>query len=1434
MSSSRRKKSYNDKLKQFQNRNIFAGIVLVAAVGFSIWLMLAVMAGNTPKIHLSTNYVQYSGTQKEIPFALESCQKLVDSLRSEFRGLKPSEPLEFDSSSTEVKLSKTIDDNDVLIVYFNGHLVKGKDGTTVEYLSAGDYEGSQRRGDFGTLLGGIDESNGKLKILLIDAGRFTRSPVFPGRELNDFQDSLAEAIARNQYELKDNFWIIVSHSPNEFSRVSTPLQSSLFSKAVAASVKHFADSGTNDLSVLDFFLEIRKRTASWSRNLKNNATQTPMLMYPGKGVILQDGESASIQSNIPDDAEKFQWKVAFTDRPDEDSQDGKAKKDEEDATLFKQIQSGEQAAERLLTPFRYDSMPLKTVADLESFLELGERVDISNVNSGPISTYEGKLVEEPDRSRGEIDVDKDKLLRKQETVQKFRRALLGITVLARFQNELKYWEDDEILSSLEEFEFNLPKLDRSIADRELTKAKVAPTEYSLYARAFDDFYRSHIPLLDKVKTKISTESEKELTPTQAEMFGRMSERYLPIIAQFNPAEEEDESTEEQAKTGNTEDSAPAAFVFDFASNESKARFGSLNTKIQDLYDDKTGAFGSKFESQNNDTAFRFLLAARGSEGATAAEGYRGFAVAVPQIEWPPIIPRINSVRLANGATSARVNPTYPVPVKLEIDVQNIENVDLKIAPVGDTKTGRLQYSFEKNGVGKSRGVLFKSLKARETVDIWFTNLSFDESDVTIPFEVTATAKDDATKVFGFEFDVTLTKDADLVLVASREFGKAISNERLLRWGRRDFPEDTRPLMVKSLANIASTFELSVENKSSQVQNLSFELYNIAAGECEVLGIRPDCATGFNTLSGSLFKIKPGNPLPSEFQILGKTKGVLIPAKSDNVSLEFEKVKPEKEDESELLLGLQPVSHCLLLVGTNAKSEKVWFQWIGFQPQMPADVTPNDADDEKLLSPLSSILKGFELADKNKSKKVELERLFKKAWPKDEPVAKLTIVSPKLGQNSPNQPQLFLDGVFSNGNLDPGKVRGSDERMLVMDLFGVPGYRILRQSNIAVVGAKSPDLIGLRVDAVDSGCVCYPATWSLLNFDSSDRRQQTIFMHSDPSLDGDGILDFDFLLPASKRDVLSSEPTEFIVSWKGRREPMVFPNQREHFVQIGENGLEFKSAVSSHRILRIPLSNIADESVLEIKAVRAGQERAIGSWIFKRESFGTKPKLILSENEVTRETLQDVKVTADISQINPFAELSHMELLVNEKPVKKFFKNKFEKSNSKGIYDFNLRDLASSVDFQGDRHSVELVVTDFFGEKLSSGIQTVQVTKPTKKKVIAPKVKPKDIHSIQLKFVDADGKAMAVAKSKIKSIRIKGNAQQINWMVSTENTGEIVAAWKKDGSLKLFNLKEGQSTFIISVAVPGNPKIANSPDEIIQLEKTDKISQEGQIVQIKFK
>jgi hypothetical protein len=914
------------------------------------------------------------------------------------------------------------------------------------------------------------------------------------------------------------------------------------------------------------------------------------------------------------------------------------------------------------------------------------------------------------------------------------------------------------------------------------------------------------------------------------MLGRVANRYLPIIAEFAPKDDISDpadAEDQPAKKVANEPEESIEFALDLnlmkrnASNRADSEFS---------YDQRTGALGNNFESPKNDTDYRFWLAAQGSEEVPR------FDVSVPGIAWKEISPNVD-VQLASGGTSAQVNPAEnSEPVKLKIETKLVDFVDLEVAKVGDKELPPgLVFGF-----GQSSFENTQKVKAGDTVDLWFKDVNFGRyldkigrSSDTFPFEVTANGKGAETETF--RFDVILTRDSALVLSAFRKLSKATSRKPALRWGGA-FASGSKPLMIKSLANMESGFELAIENRTPKARNLTFAIYNIRKDECRVSGVRPDRVDKIQELSGWLMRMDIEKDLPDEFRLVGRTDEFVLPPKSEPMPLVFIAQNATKKEEEESF-GLQEVDHFLLLVGSESGEKKSWYQWIGFQPQMPADRTANTSVGEGVLRPLQDIMRVFETGDKGQQRgKQEVEAILGQVWSKKKgPVAELAVVSSK----TTSRPKLSLQNVFEGEigeKLPPGKIPDFEERLLVMDLFGVPGYRILSQTGDEIGDHPERNLAALRVVTGKTGVICYPATWSFLNFDETGE-SQSLFL-SRPAEGAKGTLNFEFLLPTVDSNPLASNELEYTLIWNGDRKQRMFPNDRKHFFQVGDAGLIFKSEVAAHRLPEIPPDNISDGSVLTLVRKAASPEdedKTIGSWNFKTQSYGDPPKLTLSRSNVVAGNLAEVEVKTDFSKIRQPLDWSTVKLFVDEQKIDQFSQD-FQKRNADGVYSFNLGAIKEVVDFQPRAlpYRVKVAVTDFFGDE-QFAFKSLKVSKPAPQKKIVQKKRPARIKHVLLRLPEQLKKAV---KNEVKSIKVKpssGGEKSIPWYGSGMEDG-FVARWMKNGTIEIYHLvkgaqrfEPGKYTFSINCVID-DPKIDNGSLQL-DLEATADVTANKQEIKM---
>ena len=300
----RRRKAYDQQLQEFQNRNVFAAILFLIALVVAVYVF-AKTWDRESTIHITVKHVIYgredSNNLRIIPFAEESCQKVADS----FGGNLLQSSLDSNEFGLELPDAEQaygnpdVGTNDVHLVYFMGHLDSSEDQDDIFVIrpasdaDKGTSEGQPRVGIKNWLIQ-FANTNAKHKVVFLDAGNWSPTPIFPGREQNRFHKSLNQILKEDRWGLGDNFWIVVSHSENEASLTSTPMRCSLFAKAIEDSVNNLCTDGFDAaLDVTRVFAQIRDRTRAYSRNFADEILQTPQLYKSGVGLIRDATQFAS-------------------------------------------------------------------------------------------------------------------------------------------------------------------------------------------------------------------------------------------------------------------------------------------------------------------------------------------------------------------------------------------------------------------------------------------------------------------------------------------------------------------------------------------------------------------------------------------------------------------------------------------------------------------------------------------------------------------------------------------------------------------------------------------------------------------------------------------------------------------------------------------------------------------------------------------------------------------------------------------------------------------------------------------------------------------------------------------------------------------------------------------------------------------------------------
>ena len=1425
--TSRRKKKYNEQLRTFQNRNVFAVIALLLAVGGAIWLAVSLVPPARPTVYLRTNVIDHSGSQ-EVPLAEESCALILDTFRDRMHEdlLNSEATHELDQKDSRLNLpEEQISDKDVLVVYLNGHLVSQENEAEPVAFLVPEVDRKVPPQDFGKLLKQIGNTDAGLKILLLDAGRFSSSPVYPARKLNEFNSALSKALKQGTWgDLGENLWIIVSHEDHEISRVSTPLKSSLFAKAVSESIEQYAKNDADNISVLDLFQQIRKRTTSWSRNFKSFSTQHPVLMRSGYGRV----ESA--------EPEEIDWPVLF--KPQPEPEEGKKPEPEvryQWTDQFASAQSGELAAEKLLADDRYDALPHETIQQLEGFLELG--LPINSV-SGAANTYRQRLRESREEPEEDVRSDLVRLKEKQRAVVAFRKSVLGMSLFERFQNELRHWEDDSILPLVDPTQpdsIRALKPSGGVADIAITKIEDTPSSYLTFTSKFGDYRREHAVLIERVNSQVR-QSQREsagasLTPTQAEMLGRVSQRYLPLIAGFQPQPVTDPEGETKKRSSSAP--VPKSFGLDMAFVDSTAKFGSKSNRlVADLYSATSGS--TELSRGRNDTSFRFLLAAVGSENLDPLPGV------VPAIEWEKIKPQILLSTESNSAF--RVNPFDLDPIHLQVSANATELVKLSIdfdgeeLPVG---LDAMEFGFDPVKFEKTHAV---SIPASEPVKLYveYSNPAGlqDWIGKEIPFVIRAEGGD--AKAEQISIAVVFIRDPIVQFVAKRKLGSAgkesVMKSSLVRWGARSLPAGWRPLMLKSLGNIESNFTFWLKNNSSAPKSLSFTLYNVVKTPGKV--VRPDCIdkkaieelTRWLASRMERESSTPAVDLPQEyFQPFATADAVTVDSNDEKqVKLRVWIAKGKKLTEESW--KPREVDKGMVLVARDSDGQLAWFQWVGFEPQEAADGTTNLASSgSSLLKLRPDILDVFQADPANDDQTSSTRATLRDLWPapgfsKEAPAARLTSVpvGGGLPKQVTHQNTLTLDSLMNGQELSK-KSDLTEKHLLIVDLFGVPGYRLLSQDGDRITRSFDRDkLAGVRVKpgSLPRQWKCHPQTWSLFGFGdvrSGDLPTKTIFIHKPKTEETkqDVELAFEFLLPRWQGEVLGNTEQNFEIRFNGGRENWSFPNNRQHFIRTREDGISFFTRVSAHR-LRLPSSNFADGNVLTIFDKR--QNKEIAKWQFRTVSTGKSPRISMANRQNS-----NAMVMLDVSQIQPPIDISKVSISVGDisldDPVE--FLSDW-RDGAAGRFRFSWRSLAEALDLKTKPGSyrIQLAAKDFFGKEYRDSAD-MTIKPPPKPKKVEPKKITKRTSFIKLKLVDSDGKAFDI--KSIDSLEV----DQKNVPLQAANV--IVSARVDGKQIKVYGLRLGKHNVRIAVKVQSE-KIANGRDNVA-MEATIDIVSDKQVIPV---
>ncbi|MFK7767230.1 MAG: hypothetical protein AB8B55_08405 [Mariniblastus sp.] len=1434
---SRRQKKYDEKLRSVQKRNLIAGVVFVIAIVGSFFLIRQLLPEAKPVLHVSINSVSHSGT-REIPFAQESCERLQKSFEEQLNcevEIHEVNALESDPRLIEAKIGS----RDVLIVYLNGHLtdgdshpdaiVGGNSGDKTDAGSDDDVywigpESVNVKKPLFDLLEIVENSNARIKVVLLDAGRFSWSPTFPGRKTNRFQSRLEAKL--KEWKLDSDFWVITSHSDAEISNVSTPLKSSLFVAAIEETLKALKKDRLIDLEVPRFYDEIRQRTASYSTNFEGKSLQNPILMKAGVGRV----EPSEVSETNP---MVVSWKGIF-DIADPAAEVPPPK--EYDWEVFSD--KADTFSNWLLDGSNFSAIPHRTIEKVETFLELGnDNSDWAGPSQQAIEQYETEIEITRDRRRNTLvpnDFNAEKLLSKQDQIARFHRMLLGFSVWSRFRNQMRFW-DDNAFDNVRDFPEGLSSA-VAITDLELQESNSTFPAVPTLEKLFVDFKKSddNERLLRQIKKAMDdAKPDKPLSPMQAEILGVVHQRYLPLL-DLPEVEPELDANGKKVPPPRLKN-----FTLGLEHSQSTDPFNPLGTAnkaegisqvVSTCRDDVKRIVASYLGSEEkSDTDYRYFLATQGSEFVSEKRGL------IPNIVWRPTTKKIALKPALQGSTF-RVPPVEQKRIPFSLTVAAIESIGLSIVSTDEQPLDELSFGFTNEYDQSTKVSDFKEAGSQTFVTTFNVYFEYPRPNEDLlgkefNFKIVATDRSDnasaqSPKTADIAFSIQITKDADFWLTAKRTLANKSddeSRERLYRWGAELTKDYFKPLAIRTLANVKSPFELRLSNNSDSGLDFTVRAYQIirypeskpsdkyllrsdrsnfelTSNFVKWLGKQTDAAgdEGTSPLAQSEF-----------FELIGETK-VAIPNPQTIEKIQFAKPAPVVDPNADPKLAdderpkfLEIDNGILLAFYNNDESGATarmpsWFQLVRFEPEESAN-----ASRQSKLKVRTDILDVFGQTDVlrlDENLTVNVDR---------KTAARMTIVSKTAREENENAENVLnLDEILRD---DASVAFGDGPAFLLLDVLGVPNYKTL-QSNRGAVSSSDyrSQLTGIRISDLPEGWKAYPCKnmWSFATqrplgepfgwLAGRSNEEQLIFLNPGDAEDVTAESMLEFFLPF-KKDLLDGSQDDFMIHWKNGNRQWLYPIERRHFVEVSPKGLLAWSEIRAHTL---EISSTSDRLLQIFRA--DDPETPLGQWRFITKSLEENPVLDAGKTRLYNSKTQwrEIEVTLDMSKIQPPIPLEKVNLFFDGVPLKKKTKALLEKNPSgvPGMYKFSFSELWEAVGEPsvGNRVKIEVQTTDFFEEPLSDQLSFSISQRPKD----AGKPKPKPVVTLDVTFSRADEKPVEMLK--FASVQLDGqNIKLDEWAdFKRGKGGRVKIVTDISGpSLKVIGLLPGR----YSISVVANVK-----------------------------
>ena len=1334
---SRRKRRYEERAGKRKARNLGATLLLV----FAVLAMLAFFYLNQKQPEAKLQVLVQSiktdsvlgknnNLRLAIPFQEETCSYLKEDI---FGRLKNVNFLEdggsIQGSSVSVGMSdeaaKTISPSDIPLLYVNGHLKESS--TNPEDVVWFDPDQKEKNEiSLAHSLKEFSARNGVAKIVLLDAGQFSWTPAHPNRKLNSFQAKLGEIV--KSIESK-NLWVILSHSMNEVSLTCTPRKKSVFSIAIAETIKELCARSTS-VSVEKFFKEIYDRCVSYSVNFSNDSKislQHPRLYRSGIGLVeeLTDGNSngqLAFRNHKEFSAEKRTYSLDSIFNIDGNLTDWL---------------DGDNLSDLYRTP-------VQSLHKLEILMDTS--ID-SDFNSYELKFNKEEYFPNLFDANHQSEVDKTEIDKKRKVVGEFRTNCVRLALELRVVAHLLLWNETSAPAITNVFsDQQYWPLEVRYSNAELGKAsdfgamEVWNSEYKKFSEHLASEWRFNEGQYKKDLPRQEIESGSEtllLTPVQAELLGNTTQRLLQFCKMQLPV------NDFSLNLNHTSQSYPPELAVRKSRNSTlKGAHDFYFKKIK--FDNLTD-----YKDSLMDTQKRIFLAVYGSENLNDEPEF-------PQVGIEQGTPRIELVSQENWKIFEGHNFFHVKLKDSRDDIYEIEVTDLNESASNNGIEIQLLENTKRFAKRKTRirtaneftfYVFARPVVERKNNEFRFdfsAQLASDPSSnaiqetITIPFEPIPMLQVKTVRVQGTAENEGSWGSLNPWRIPSlEEFGQSENG--------------SRPIQLNSLVNLRSDFEFRIKsNAPTSLNGIDAELYLLNGSNKSKVKLFESFAADsiprnngsddkfndefmrlvWNDLDFFDAKLSPAKT----HEKLADCLGLRLDAMSEMpLRLKFLEQNVVENSGQETLsdpsvqdqfLNLD-VPLMLVLFSTKGEIRRpLWFQFLEINPRLP--FSPTDLD---LRKPFQ--LKSF-ITGKNR---LSFESLAALLPPEDFPLdGEYGSCSYHVFSNKSENSQaisLSLQEAIEDQKFDVEQIEKPAVAMI--DIAGIPNLSTIAIDEEFLAykfgRIRTENRAGIRVqsdfwEADSSGFVFYHDLYKQEPTGVDEFR--TIYLrprNSELPGNGDEIA-VEFALPYLKSNTPTDQTSGFVYAWNEGETQLSCPVSRNYFLDRSTGS--FFSILKRHQKIQknVPL-NSRDFKL----TVRLGDSH-LGKWkITSRNPNVSEMLALTSENTELRDLDEEFEI--DVSKFKTTVTalqvgISGEELLpINNSVFEKLSDNKFRFRLGAILANYSSFDLESKIRQKEEYGGyvsipVKAEVTDFFGKKWSTESKIrLRVEKVVKPAVVQP-------------------------------------------------------------------------------------------------------------------